>query len=113
MSVIDALLFGCGIYIMYHSYIMKRDGVIPTGVMLSSGMIIPQDADVAGFILHMYGKGMIVGALACLSGLVGILSVRITSLQIIVTIFSLIFFVVFIAFIMALKKAHKKYLHIG
>lgn len=113
MSVIDVLLFGCGIYIMYHSYIMKRDGIIPTGVMLSNGMKIPQDADVAGFILYMSGKGMIVGGLACLSGLFGILSVRITSLQIVVTIFSLVFFVVFIAFIVALKKAHKKYLHIG
>ena len=113
MSIIDALVFGCGIYILYHTYIMRRDGVIPIGVMLNKDMIVPKDADVAGFILDMFWKGVIVGLCACFSGIIGILSVKITSLQIIATIFSFVFFGILIIFIVFLKKAQKKFLHIS
>lgn len=113
MSIIDALVFGCGIYILYHTYIMKRDGVIPQGVMLNKDMVIPKDADVAGFILDMYWKGIVVGLSACFSGILGILSVEITGLQIVATIFSFVFFGILIAFIVFLKKAQKKYLYIS
>ena len=113
MSIIDALVFGCGIYILYHTYIMKRDGVIPIGVMLNKDMVVPKDADVAGFILDMFWKGIIVGLCACFSGIIGILSVKITSLQIIAAIFSFVFFGILVVFIVFLKKAQKKFLHIS
>ena len=113
MSIIDALVFGCGIYILYHTYIMKRDGVIPIGVMLNKDMPVPKDADVAGFILDMFWKGVVVGLCACFSGIIGILSVKITQLQIIAAIFSFVFFGILVVFIVFLKKAQKKFLHIG
>ena len=112
MSVIDALVFGCGIYILYHTYIMKRDGVIPKGVMINKDMIIPKDADIAGFIMDMYLKGIIVGLSACFSGSFGILSVRFTQLQAATVLVSAAFFGVLIVFIVFLKKAQKKYLHL-
>ena len=111
-SIIDALVFGCGIYILYHTYIMKRDGVIPKGVMINKDMVIPKDADIAGFILNMFWKGIIVGLSACLSGIIGILSVEVVALQRFATIFSFVFFGVLIVFIVFLKKAQKKFLHI-
>ena len=113
MSIIDAVVIGCGLYIMYHTYIMKRDGVIPKGVMINKDMIIPKDADVAGFILDMYFKGIFVGLCACFSGVLGILSVRFTQLQNAATLVSFAFFGVLVVFIVFLKKAQKKYLHIG
>ena len=113
MSIIDALVFGCGIYILYHTYIMKRDGVIPIGVMLNKDMKVPKDADVAGFILDMFWKGIIVGLCACFSGIIGILSVKIVQLQMIATIFSFVFFGILVIYIVFLKKAQKKFLHIG
>ena len=113
MSIIDALVFGCGIYILYHTYIMKRDGIIPIGVMLNKDMMVPRDADVAGFILDMFWKGILVGICACLSGIIGILSVRITQLQMIATVFCFVFFGILVVFIVFLKKAQKKFLHIG
>ena len=113
MSIIDALVFGCGIYILYHTYIMKRDGVIPKGVMINKDMVIPKDADVAGFILDMFWKGIVVGLCACLSGLIGILSVELTQLGMFATIFSFVFFGVLVVFIVTLKKAQKKFLHLG
>ena len=112
MSIIDALVFGCGIYILYHTYIMKRDGVIPKGVMINKDVIIPKDADIAGFIMDMYLKGMIVGACACFSGIFGILSVRFTQLQSATVIVSFAFFGVLVVFIVMLKKAQKKFLHV-
>lgn len=113
MSIIDALVFGCGIYVLYHSYIMRRDGIIPIGVMLNKDMKVPKDADVAGFILDMFWKGIAVGLCACTSGILGILSVKITQLQIIATIFSFLFLGILIVFIVFLKKAQRKYLHIN
>ena len=92
---------------------MKRDGIIPIGVMLNKDMIVPKDADVAGFILDMFWKGIIVGLCACIGGILGILSVKITQLQIVATIFSFVFFGVLIIFIVFLKKAQKKFLHIS
>ena len=113
MSIIDALVFGCGIYILYHTYIMKRDGVIPIGVMLNKDMQVPKNADVAGFIQEMFLKGIIVGVCACFSGIIGILSVKITQLQTVATIFSFVFFGILVVFIVFLKKAQKKFLNIG
>ena len=113
MSIIDALVFGCGIYILYHTFIMKKDGVIPQGVMINKDMIIPKDADVAGFILNMFWKGIIVGVCACISGILGIASTKVVELQIFATIFCFVFFAILVVFIVFLKKAQKKYLHIG
>ena len=113
MSIIDGLVLGCGIYIIYHSYIMRRDGMSPVGVMLNKDMKLPKDADVAGFILNMFWKGIAVGLCACFSGIIGILSVKITQLQIVATIFSFVFFGVLVVFIVFLKKAQSKYLHIS
>ena len=113
MSIIDAIVFGCGIYILYQSYIMRRDGIIPIGVMLNKDMKIPKDADVAGFILQMFWKGIFVGVCACASGIIGILSVRITQLQMFATVFSFVFFAILVVFIVFLKKAQAKYLHIS
>lgn len=112
MSIIDALVFGCGLYILYHTYIMKRDGVIPKGVMITKDMVVPKDADIAGFIMDMYLKGMIVGVCACFSGIFGILSVRFTQLQSATFLVSCAFFGVLVVFIIFLKKAQKKYLHL-
>ena len=112
MSFIDALVFGCGLYILYHSYTMKKEGVIPKGVMINKDMTIPKDADVAGFILDMYWKGIVVGICACLSGIIGILSLEKVQLEIVATICSFVFFAVLVIFIVFLKKAQKKFLHI-
>ena len=113
MSIIDALVFGCGIYILYHCYIMRRDGVIPQGIMINKDMVIPKNADVAGFILYMFWKGIVVGISACLSGIIGIVSGNVAGLEMFATVFSFVLFGILIAFIVLLKKAQKKYLHIG
>ncbi|MBR5597678.1 MAG: hypothetical protein IKW30_09770 [Lachnospiraceae bacterium] len=113
MSIVDVMVLGSGIYILYHTFIMKRNNEIPKGIMIAKDMVLPKDADVAGFILDMYLKGIIVGLSACISGVFGLLSVKITQLQSIAAIVSFAFFGVLVAFIVFLKKAQKKYLHIG
>lgn len=113
MSFIDALVLGCGVYILYHTYIMKRDGIIPQGVMVNKGVLIPKDADVAGFILTMYWKGIALGVTACISGALGLACVKYPQLQLMTTIFSCVFFAALIVFVVYLKKAHKKFLHLS
>ena len=112
MGAIDILVFGCGIYILYHTFIMKRDSVIPQGVMINKGTMIPKDADVTGFISDMYWKGMVLGASACASGIVGLLSANYPKLSVVAIIFCFVFFAVLVVFVVFLKKAHKKFLHI-
>ena len=112
MSFIDGLFICCGIYIVYQSFTMKKDGRIPEGLMINKGTIIPKDADIIGFILFMYWKGIITGIAACISGLLGVLSTNRVELQT-VSIFGYFGFVAVITwFIIFLKKAHHKYLHI-
>lgn len=112
MSFIDALFVCCGIYIVYQSFIMQKDGYIPEGLMINKGTVLPKDADVAGFILFMYWKGIIAGIAACISGILGILSVDMVWLQTAAIIGYFGFVAVIVWFIIFLKKAHRKYLHI-
>lgn len=113
MGIIDVIVFCCGIYMLYQTYIMKRDGVIPQGFYINKDMTIPKDADVAGFILHMYWKGIIAGVSACVSGILGLFSAEMAGLQIFATIFSFVFFGILVLFIVVLKKAQNKFLHIS
>lgn len=113
MGIIDAVVFCCGIYMLYQTFIMKRDGVIPQGFYINKDMTIPRDADVAGFILDMYWKGIIAGVSACISGILGLFSAKLAGLEIFATIFCFVMVVVLIIFIIFLKKAQSKYLHIS
>ena len=105
MSFIDGLFIGCGIYIVYQSVVMRKEGVIPEGVMLNKGTVLSNNADIAGFILSMYWKGI-------MSGLLGILSVNITALEWAAIVGYFSFVAVVVWFIIYLKMAHRKYLHI-
>jgi len=113
MGIIDAIVFCCGIYMLYQTYIMRRDGVIPQGFYINKDMTIPKDADIAGFILDMYWKGIIAGVSACVSGILGLVSAEMAGLQLFATIFSFVFFGILVIFMIVLKKAQKKFLHIG
>jgi len=113
MGIIDAIVFCCGIYMLYQTYIMRRDGVIPQGFYINKDMTIPKDADIAGFILDMYWKGIIAGVSACVSGILGLVSAEMAGLQLFATIFSFVFFGILVIFMVVLKKAQKKFLHIG
>ena len=113
MSIIDAMVFCCGIYMLYQTFIMRRDGVIPTGFYINKDMEIPKDADVAAFILDMYWKGVIAGVSACVSGILGLLSTRMEGLQIFATLFCFVMVIILIVFIVFLKKAQNKFLHIS
>lgn len=113
MGIIDAIVFCCGIYMLYQTYIMRRDGVIPQGFYINKDMTLPKDADIAGFILDMYWKGIIAGVSACVSGILGLVSAEMAGLQLFATIFSFVFFGILVIFMIVLKKAQKKFLHIG
>ena len=112
MSFIDALFICCGFYIIYQSYTMKKDGFIPEGVMLNKGTILPKEADIAGFILNMFWKGILTGLAAAVSGALGILCVNTPSLEWIAIVGYFGFVAIVVWFIVYLKIAHKKYLHI-
>ena len=113
MGIVDAIVFCCGIYMLYQTYIMKRDAAIPQGFYINKDMTIPKDADIAGFVLSMYWKGIIAGVSACVSGILGLASAEIEGLDIFATVFSFVFFGILVVFIVLLKKAQKKFLHIG
>ena len=112
MRFIDGLFIACGFYIVYQSFSMRKDGMIPEGVMLSKGTVLSREADIAGFILAMYWKGIVTGLAAAVSGVLGILSVNTPALEWVAIVGYFGFVAIVVWFIIFLKMAHKKYLHI-
>lgn len=111
MYAIDGLFILCGIYMIYQSVVMRKDGCIPEGFMINKGTVIPKEADIPGFILTMTWKGVGAGVIACISGALAILSQENPALENISIIFYFVSVIVIVIFIIFLKKAQKKYLH--
>lgn len=114
MGIIDLIVLGCGLYILYHTYTMVKEQVIPEGVLLNKGVTIPKDADVSGFIEIMKWKAVAVGVSCCASGICGLLTSYIQGsvIRYVSWIVSILFFVVLVYFMWNLRKAQKNYLHL-
>lgn len=110
MYVIDGMFILCGIYMIYQSVVMRKEGYIPEGFMINKGTVLKKEADVAGFILDMTWKGIMTGVVACVSGTVAILSQENPAFENLAIIFYFISVLIIVIFIVFLKRAQKKYL---
>ena len=112
MNIVDAIFLGCGVYMLYHTYIMRTKGIIPEGILINKDQPLPKDADIAGFILDMFWKSVVVGIGTCLSGILGLVSAKVPALGGIATGSLFVLFAIWVVFVVFLKKAHRKFLHI-
>ena len=69
MDYFGIFMLAWGAFTLGKTQSMKKEGIIPKGVMVSKKANIPHNADVAGFIHDMYWKGMVLGVLGCIMGI--------------------------------------------
>lgn len=72
-SLIDFVIAGCGLYVIYLYVDMKRTGKIRESMLLPKGLNVKRCKDVDGYIRMAGSKQLILGILALASGLVGLL----------------------------------------
>jgi len=104
------ILFG-GLYLLYSVIGMFTKNKIP-GVLLSKGMEIGKEADVAGFVQAMRLPTLLMGLVACLSGALGIACKYVTGIDMIQLIVLVIAFCMLLAYGYIDVRAQKKYLKI-
>ena len=112
MDYFGIFMIAWGAYTLGKTRVMKKEGIIPKGVMVSKKATIPYDADVAGFIQDMYWKGMVLGILGCIMGISDMVKLIYPQPQFVTIIVYCIFFAAWAVFGICLKKAQKKFLHI-
>ena len=112
MDYFGVFMLAWGAYTLGQMHVMKKNGTIPKGVMVSKKATIPNNADVAGFIRNMYWKGMVLGCLGCIMGISDMVKLKYPQPQIVTIIVYCVFFASLAVFGICLKKAQKKFLHI-
>lgn len=106
-NIFDILIIVSGLYLIYAAVIMKKDGIITSGVLISKDMNPDQIRDKEGFIKYMFVKVLALGILTCLVGGVGFLSSKMDGAAWISFVGIGLYFVVLIFFLVAANKAKK------
>ena len=112
MDYFGVLMLAWGAFTLGKTQSMKKEGIIPKGVMVSKKAVIPHSADVAGFIQDMYWKGMVVGILGCIMGITDMVNIIYPQPQFVKIGVYVVFFAAWAVFGICLKRAQKKYLHL-
>lgn len=110
MNIVDGIILVCGLFILYQTFIMKKEKRVPEGVFLTKGTIISSDADIEGFINYISGKSILLGILACGNGISGLVESQFPQYSILYTGISIAFMVWLIIFMVVIRKAQKNYL---
>ena len=110
MDVVNGITLVCGIFILYQTFMMKKEKRIPEGVFVTKGTVIASDADVEGFINYVCKKSILLGILGCLSGIGGLLEESYPRYSILYSGISIAFMVWLVVFMVVIRKAQKKYL---
>lgn len=69
MNIFDALITICGLYLAINGIMMKVNGTINPGVVLSKNVKVDNIKDKEGFIKYMWPKLLICGLLCAAAGI--------------------------------------------
>ncbi len=72
-SFIDVLVVACGAYVIYLCVQMKQTGVLKENMLLPKGLPVKRCKDPAGYIKAIAMKQLMLGVLAIICGLIGLL----------------------------------------
>jgi len=109
MDVIEFLLFGYGIYVIYLHIRMKQTGEI-SSTLLSNKINLDRAKDIPGYIEYTYLKGIIFGAFVSVCSAIILLVGYLSWPAWIGYITEIIFLIVLIVNSVFLIKAQKKFL---
>lgn len=106
--ILDLLIMGCGIYIIYWAVQMKTTNKIPA-MLVGKGFPINRAKDPEGFIKFTFPFTFATGIVLLAAGLVGALGLFVTN-PLAETLMRIVLVIVIVSYGMVLMKAQKKYL---
>ncbi len=109
-SFIDIVVVGCGLYVIYLYIEMKKTGKIRESMLLPKGLDVKKCKDVDGYIRQIGPKQLILGIIALLCGVAGLLQDFTGILNYYVYLATLVvFFVYAVWYTVFMKKVIKKF----
>lgn len=109
-GLMDFIILGCGVYILYAYYLLMAKNEIKQGVLISQKTDPKRCKDFEGYRKFISIKVLIFGIVSIISGGLGLYQDYVAPVN---TYFYIGFFVVFFAvmiwFVMAVKKAEKMF----
>ncbi|MDD2958138.1 MAG: hypothetical protein PHE06_08445 [Lachnospiraceae bacterium] len=107
-GLMDVIVFGCGLYIIYVYYLLMAKNEIKKGVLVPQNTEPKKCKDLEGYKKFMGPRTLIFGIVATLSGGLGLYQDFVGPIDSrLYLAFVVLFIVVIIWFIMAVKKAEK------
>ena len=110
--MMDVLIIGFGLYLIYCAVKMKRTGELTKGVIIRKDADLTKAPDVPGFIRYMYAKVIAIGICTCICGTLGIINDTYMQLGMMYLGVIGVFVVAIGIFAFVTVKAQKKYLGI-
>ncbi|MDD2979647.1 MAG: hypothetical protein PHN80_06695 [Hespellia sp.] len=107
-GMISVLILGCGLYILYSFYNMKKTGVI-SETLLSGKNIGKKCKDKEGFLKESLPYVLILGIFTVLYGAIDMVNNFVTPLGMIDVIAAFVFVAVLIFYVLITQKLKKKY----
>ena len=107
-ALMDAVILGSGVYIIYLYLVMVKSGKLRKSMLLPQNLDVSKCRDVAGFIRFTGTKQLIFGVIALLCGIIGLVqdfTQKIGAVPYIIVI--MLFFVYALWFGLQIKKAGK------
>ncbi len=108
-SLIDLLIVGCGVYVLYVYYCLKFKGEIKEALLLPKGISAGRCKDKEGYIREMSNKVLIFGIVVLACGILCIMEDEYRMLGRFYLLVMLVFAVTTVWFAVQGKKAVKKY----
>lgn len=110
VSLFDVLILACGCYFVYSGVMMKKTGSLKGGLLIGKNVDLSKAKDLPGYISYMYAKTLIVGVLAVVSALSGLINTYVTEIIVIQAVTSIIFLIAILAYGYFSVKGQKTYL---
>lgn len=109
-SMFDLFIMASGIYLVYTAVMMKKSGEIKNGIIVSKDIDINKIKDKQGFINYMYGKVLMIGALAVVVGGGSMLNTKLNGPAYLTLIGIILYLIVFVFYAIAFSKAKKMFI---
>ncbi len=106
LIIFDAVIFIYGLYTIYSSLKMKKTGELSN--FFTGGSMEPI-RDVHGYIDYIYGRTIVLGAVAVLFGMVGFVNDYITPLPMLMKALIVLFLTVVIWFTININRAKRRF----
>lgn len=106
----DILIIGCGFYLMYVAYNMKKTGEINNTVIVGKNCDVSKAKDKQGFIDYMYMKSIIMGAIIAIGGAFDFVNEKYLNVPYLGLVGSVVFFILIVIYCKISSDAQKKYL---